>query len=462
VDLILSIRQMMADSRFFEAQKLAEASLPYLDNKSRLEIIPDYLEILLAQNKELPLNYLLEIIENSLEKNFFLAIKWQEQLPNIVPRQYFLQTEIIRIKFLEKKGKLDSLCLKIRDLKIALIEMNLPIKIDFLEQLIEKYFKDEFEFKILKLVHLFQIHDLSNAENFILKLLKEIKQKATQKNLRGRIQQIGELIKGLAEKKQLDLYQSFCTLYVEGISEKSDFKKIAELVIYAEDFEFQVLVLDLLIHLNLDDLAVEFSVVIRGHKKYKFIYISKYFPHLKPFFVFKKEKEIESENFTFEIEKIEVSSTPEIKSEVKEEKFFELNPDEELMTKSLKYQDLTSNQLIELSSSLIQSEYFRAACMAANLALKMTNDEKEYLKACYLKITSLFFLGDFRSVLDLGIEAINKSKTEDDILSFLYIVGESYFEMGLNEEALITFGKIISINPNYRKVQLKIKALNEV
>ena len=41
----------------------------------------------------------------------------------------------------------------------------------------------------------------------------------------------------------------------------------------------------------------------------------------------------------FEVEKIEVSSSPEIKSVVKEEKVFEFNPDEELMTKSLKYQD---------------------------------------------------------------------------------------------------------------------------
>jgi len=452
----------MADSRFFEAQKMVEASLSLQDNKSRLEIIPDYLEILSAQNKILPINYLLEIIENSLDNDFSSAARWYEKLPDSVPREYFLPTEIIRIKFLEKSGKLDTLYLKIRDLKIELIEKNLPIRIDLLEQLIEKYFKDDFELKILKLTYLFQINDLSNAEIFVLSLLKEMKQKATQKNIRERIQIIGDLIKGLPEKKQLELYQSYCLLYANGIVEKSDHKKVVELIIYAEDFEFQILVLDLLKKLNLDEIASDFSVLVKGNKKYKFIYVSKYFPQLKAFFLANKEPEKVEKNFKLEIERIEVGPDQNNDGQIIFEKSVEFNSDEEFMAKSLKYQDLNSSQLIDLASNLIQSEYFRAASVASHLALEMAINDKEYLKACFLKATSLYFLGDFRAVLDLGIEAITKSKSEDDILSFLYIVGECYFEMGLKKEALLTFLKISSINPGYRKVKMKIKVLNEV
>src|SRR5690606_24123183 len=85
----------------------------------------------------------------------------------------------------------------------------------------------------------------------------------------------------------------FCEVAGEGIQSQNDYKRVVEMVIYFDDFVFQVLVLDLLHKLELNEIAGNFAKEIKQNPEYSFVYFDKYFPHLKKFFV-KERKETPS------------------------------------------------------------------------------------------------------------------------------------------------------------------------
>jgi tetratricopeptide (TPR) repeat protein len=89
-------------------------------------------------------------------------------------------------------------------------------------------------------------------------------------------------------------------------------------------------------------------------------------------------------------------------------------------------------------------------------------DNRNYLKACYLKGSALFRLADFRGVLDLSLEALNKAESKDDILSFMYLQAESYLQMGKKLEAKKVLTQILSIDSNYRLTRYRLEGLNEI
>ncbi len=76
VDLIASIRQMMAEARFFEAEKLAEINLNDKSQQVRNELLEVYLESLKSQNKNIPEDFVIELIELNF-KNFY---EWKNYL----------------------------------------------------------------------------------------------------------------------------------------------------------------------------------------------------------------------------------------------------------------------------------------------------------------------------------------------------------------------------------------------
>ena len=46
--------------------------------------------------------------------------------------------------------------------------------------------------------------------------------------------------------------------------------------IYFEEYKFQVITLDLLLRLNLTEIAEDYSITVRGNKGYSFIYLEKF------------------------------------------------------------------------------------------------------------------------------------------------------------------------------------------
>ena len=69
MDVILHIRQMMADTKFSDAQREAETIFFLKDESLRKEVLPLYLEILKAQKKRLPVEMIIEVAERYIQSD---------------------------------------------------------------------------------------------------------------------------------------------------------------------------------------------------------------------------------------------------------------------------------------------------------------------------------------------------------------------------------------------------------
>jgi tetratricopeptide (TPR) repeat protein len=139
-----------------------------------------------------------------------------------------------------------------------------------------------------------------------------------------------------------------------------------------------------------------------------------------------------------------------------------MSDEEAVLVSSLKFQDYTSAQLIELAVGFIQSSYVRAAAEASQLSIKAAGTNAEFLKAAYLRATCLHQLGDYRAVVDLAFEALTKAEVQDDILSFLYLQAEAWDRLGKKSEARRALKKILAIDAKYRLTRERLERLNEI
>jgi len=456
----------MAEEKFYDAEKLSEISLMNNLIQDREVLLSLYLDAVKQQNKVPALKFTLEYVEMNLENSFERAFESFKLVEEINDDQHLTRKIKIQLKIAETSGELDTIYKEIKRFKLKLLELNKPIKFEFIEILISKYFKKDLDLKILELAYTLSTGNLKLVEKNIQELIQEIFQDHKCKNKKDKLLMLGKILESQDGKKHLELYQNYCFLFCFGIREKKDYKKIIELLILKQQFEYQVLVLYLIDHLNLFDIATIFAKTIKIKEDFNFIYVSKNYPNLKKYFGVQKKTSIDD------------SRPHEMKWDRCEEEFLgivkdldnqglssfqmEINTEEFKIINSLKFQELNEEQLINLASSFMQSEYFKAVQFALDLALKFDLSHEKYLKVLYLKSLASFKLGEFRSVLDLGIEALSKENNENDILNFLYLIGESYYFLDKRTEALVTFKKILNINENFRNVIQRIRELDEV
>lgn len=462
VDPISAIRQMMAESKFYEAFKTVEMHLSVGSGTERKDLLPIYLELLELQDKKLPEDLVVETAEFSIDEDPQEAIKWLEKLPEKVSPQNFRRIQILKIKIAEKKGRLYQLYSLISELKLRLFENRVPARMEYIDSLILKYFKQDFHLKLQDLALGLMLGDNTRAEEQIRELISSCTEKAAStKGTREKLIAIAEIIKTYKEKKQLEIYQSYCFLSAHGVSEKSEYKKLAEMIIYFDDFKFQLLVLDLLEKLGLPEVAAEYATTVRENSGYDFVHIEKYFGHLKKYFprivrpqATAARKETEVPDYTLERP---ISPLPATETSPEP-----LTEEETLIISSLKYQNYLPLQLIELAISFLHSNYLRAAAFAAEKAMNETTVNQDYLKAAYLRATCLFQLEDFRAALDLSLESLNRAEVQDDILSFLYLQAEAYARLKLKKEARRALKKILSIDSRYRLTRERLERLDEI
>ena len=271
---------------------------------------------------------------------------------------------------------------------------------------------------------------------------------------------IGEVLRHGELKYHLEIYQHFCLIYSKGIREKNDYKRIVEMIIYFDDFKFQLLILDLIHKIGLENEAVEYALGLKENPEYSYIYVDKFFSHLKPYFL----RPIKEKATTHQDEEIpdlklseryssEVMSTDvDVEESLDEKKYYHL----------LKYQSYSLNQLCDLAVSFLQSEMPNVALKATELAIQAANDDKEYLKGSYLKLTCLLVLKDYRAAVDTAYSALEKSSSQEDVLSFLYGQAEAYMRLNQKIKAIEILEKIIGIDYKYRLAKERLDKLNEV
>lgn len=461
MDPITIVRQMMAESKFYDAQKFIELHLMRADANSKVQLLPLYLELLELQDKFVSEELLLETAELSIDRDVDEGARWVEKLPAKTLARNFRRIQLLKIKIAERKGRLEELQQLIAEFKTRLFENRVPARVPEIDELVAKYFKNDFQLKLQEVALALMLGDVPRAEIQIAELICSCVERASAKGTRERLTGVAEIIKTQKEKKQLEIYLSYCRIAVNGITEKSDYKKLAELVIYFDDFRFQLLILDLLLRLNLTEEAADYAVDVRANKQYNFVYVEKYFSHLKHFFAKAKPAAAPKPSVFLDPSELELEAPLEPLEQATPE--FEENSDEEaLLVAGVRFGNYGTRELVELAVGFMQSNYIRAAAEASGMALKAATGNREFLTAAYLRGTCLLKLGDHRASVDLAFEALDRAEVQDDVLSFLYLQAEAWTQLGKVREAKRTLKKILSIDAKYRLSRERLERLNEI
>ncbi len=457
VESLVKLQQLMAESRFVEAEKLAEVCLidKKYDGVHELQLY--YFEILLAQEKKIPDQILINFLNSKIDQDLELVQKW---IPYVDPKNKKIERSLLKLKILisEKQGLNQALYAELQNFLLLQFEKKQSTTPDLIENFIRKYFPDDFNFKILKLSNDLHAYNLQDIEVKIKDLILACFESSTQRRRIEKIKKINNLLNNAGKIYHLEIYKSLCYLLTEGIKNKKDLKKVIEVIIYFNEIKFQTIILWILNENNLSSIAQRYSVVMRGNSKFKFVYLLKHYPNLKKYFL-NEEKERELLNTE---EKIDVDlDLQDKKQETNDwDEIAEVSDEEKMIPHLVKLQNYESHQLLDLSVSLYQSELYFASSEVAKIAYDLESSNVQKLKAIYLKTCSLLRLGDYRAVVDESLKALEISETQNDVLSFLYSLSEAYLKLGDKQLAKTMLMKIVSIDDKYRLAKMKLDNLN--
>lgn len=455
MDLIESIRQMMAEENFSSAEQALEVALISALPASRSELISIYLENLIHQKKSLPDHLVSEVIHLLWEKNSELALSIYDHSSPSLKSSNDSRVLFFRMKLAEKRGHIQELHDLISDYHLHLFERSLPFVPPFVNELVQKFFRVDFQLRLQGLALTLLRKDLKSAETQIQNLILEAHEKSSPKILREKLTALHNVLVSQTEKGILEIYQSFLSILVHGFQDKKDFKRLAEAVIYLDDFRFNVMLMQILGGNGYSELATSYAHELADHKNYDFVYIAKHFPDLKKYFV----------SITQPIARATSWETPDLSLDEEVENDLVLSDlpdrfeDEEILVHLVKNQEFSEESLLDLSVSFIQSELPRVAHAAAMIVHERSQDNRIKLKAAYLALTSLLQSGDYRRAVDLALESMKLVDTTDDLLSFLYCEAEAYLRLEMKSEARQVLKKILSIDSRYRMARERLERL---
>lgn len=458
VESIPRIQQLMAESRFVEAQNEAEIQLNLRKGSETTELIESYFQTLVAQDKPVPGELLLKLIELSLPDKIQIAKTWIERLDltkNLNKRRVLL----VKMSIAESLGRTEELYKLVSEFQIDCYENNYPVQNETVERISKKYFNQDFQLGLQRLAITLLRLDLGEAEKIIRSLIISCYEKTSSRGKAERLRRIADVLSGAERLYHLDLYRTLCVLLANGISEKKDLKKLIEVIIFFEDFKIQAIILNYLEENKLLEIATAYAAEVRKNKEFNFVYFEKFFPRSKQHFI--KAKNIKEVETQIE-EKIDLELTEEIPKLVFENIENEITEEESVLVNVLKYNNYSSNELVELAISFLQAEYYKAGLKAADLAYSSAEDDKMKLKSGYLQISCLLRIGDNRAVLDRAIEALQIAESQNDVLSFLYCQAEALIKLNDTIAAKSVLKKILIIDQNYRLAKERLEKLNAI
>ncbi len=456
MDTISKIQQLMAESRFVEAQKTCEVEFVQ-KNSEQPELLGLYFESLMAQSKPLPQELLLTLIEKYLIQDPDKAERW---LAEFKGSHNNLRIILIKIAVAEKKGRTENLYQLISDYQVLRFETRIPVISGNVIELTNKYYKNDFHLQLQRLALNLLRMDLTHAEGELKGLILSCFERSSTRGTKEKLSALSEVLKTPESLFHLEVYKTFTHLLAHGMTEKKDYKKIIELVIYFEDFRLQVLLLDFMWRQDLKDVAEEYASIIRKNKEYTYVYFDKYFPHLKSLFFKKQEKTIPEKITLISEEDLKIAKFSPPSTE--DQGPAVINEEEVLLAHVLRHQSFSCCELLDIAVSFLQSEFYHAGLKAAELASMAGESDQERLKSSYLKVFCLLKLGDYRAALDSSLEALKTAKTENDVLSFLYAQAEAHTHLKEFKAAKTILKKIITIDSGYRLAKERLEKLNAV
>jgi tetratricopeptide (TPR) repeat protein len=462
VENISRIQQLLAEAKFVEVQQLIEQSLNQnLDSQALENLLELYFDCLKSQNKCKPIDKLIKLIEIKIDNNSDDVQKWLDQFNQAELQKYQFEILNLKINYYHRRGRLDDLYNTLRDFQNYFYEFRIPLVPSKVKDLIQKYFPQDFHLKVQALALDLLRMDLLSAESKLKELIFNSIINQTNRETKNKLNLLVTVLNTLPLLYQLDIYRNFCLMLTEGIKTKKDLKKIIECIIFIDDFKLQVIILKLLLKLNLDDVAASYVQVIKNNVDYDFVFLDKYLPDLKKYFVTSRsQKIIETKKESIDLT-LEGEITPLINLEFSEIQN-ELLEHENLLSKLIKVQEFESETLLDLAVNFLQSDLNKTAIETIRLILEKSNDRQTKLRAHYLLATAYLKSNDYRAALDCCLVAMEMAESQNDILSFLYGQAEAYLKMKDKINAKKVLEKIVSIDRNYRLAKEKLEMIDAI
>lgn len=450
----------MAEAKFLEAQKAVEVLLVTLPPAERRSVLPLYHDLLQQQQKSLPAHLLLELAEDHLGTSPDQTIIYLNELGASDRLKFFRRYTLLKIAIAAEKGMARELYDLLSSFQLYLYEKKAPAVPEKVLLVIEKFFKKDFQLKLQQLALTLQLSNHLLAELIVKELIEICIEKAAPKGIREKFSAIGDVLQAGIKEGPLLVYLNFCRLTAAGITEKTDYKKLAEIIIFFDDFKSQAHVLNLLDKLELREIAHSYAVDVRNNQHYDFVYFDKFYSHLKKYFVDLPILAVSSQA-AFEAIDLTLEQAP---PGISEDTLIALDflDDEANIIMALKYGSYSPEQLLDIATNFIQSHFYHAGLKAAEMINSQSMDQTLIIKANYLRMICFFHLRDYRAALDLSLQAQESSSSESELLSFLYAQSEAYLKLGEMKSAKRTLQKIVSIHADYRLAKEKLEKLNEI
>lgn len=449
---------MMAEQKFSELQKLIEVQLTF-EKESRYELLSLYVDAIKAQEKIVPPEIILELAEHYSETHeHSLSHELLSNLPLKIRETFFIRLAKIEMKAAVDKGQMGELYTLIANFYLRQFEKQMPFVPSWIRGLSAKYFSGDFNLHLKDLALALLTNDVDRAIELTKVLLVGCVEKSSPKGTQQKLNLLSEVLRSGGHKGHLEIYQSYCLLAARESLDKTDYKKIVEMIIGFDDFKFQVMVLNLLHQHNLIEEAQSYSEVLKGHENYDYVYFDKFFPRLKSYF-YKFNRPTEEEKKPVPSPDLDLEhplTLGALGDVVPPESSDDLDT---YYLNFLKYQNFSADQLCDLAVSFLQSEMPKVALRASELVILNAHDDQTFLKGSYLKLTALLQLLDYRAALDTCLEALSKARSEDDVLSFLYAQAEIYMRVQQKTEAKQILKQILSIDAKYRSAKERLEKL---
>lgn len=458
VENISKIRQLFAESKFVEVQKEAELVIYQSKSSTSKELLEIYLNSLKAQSRPLPAEQVFLLIDKLLPSSPDEAQEWLL----LISKERVKDTQrvlLIEIQIAELKGKTEDLYNLISRYQIEKFEACNPSIPIIVQTLTKKYFPNDFHIQLQRLAIELMRKELAACEQLIKELILSCFERSSPKGTKEKLNSLYEVLRTSDGLQHLELYKNFCNLMYYGFLEKKDYKKVIEFVIFFEDFKFQALILNLMVKEKLDDIAAEYAHELRQNKEYNYVYLDKFFPHLKKFFYQRPQNKTKPSSVT---EKIDLTVEKSPSYQFYDEILSDVTNEEILLSQLLKHQNFTTSELLDVAVSFFQSELYLAALKASELAYDSSVDSNLKLRSSYLRVTCLLKTGDCRAALDISLNALNISETQNDILSFLYSQAEAHLRLKEYKSAKSVLKKILSIDSSYRMARERLDRLNAI
>lgn len=451
-------RQMMAEEKYFEVQKLIEASLS-IQNRPSLEILKLYYRALFQQKKEPPKDLLLALVEEEIKQNNF-----DESMIFMSSLEKYKDCEqVTKLKLIlaQKMGRIHELYEMASNYLIRQIDEKIPIIPEWMNSLIDEYFKKDFNILLKKLAICLMCSDHKESEKLSIRIISLIFENTSYKDKKAKLFQLGKIFNFISNKGPLEIYQNFCLISYKGIQEKKDYKKIIEMVIYFNEVPMQAALISLMDELGLKSDAKEYFQFLSETKKIEQVYFHKYYARLVEGLQ-RNKQELSQPSEASVVKIVEVSSEKRVKKEkifFNEDQSFE---EEEIPIDYLNHQNLDVIQFCDLAVGHFQSDLPRQALRIVELGLDKAQSDEDILRLMYLKVTGQIITRDYRGAIDSCLIALSRAKSKQDILSFLYCEAEAYLRVGDLKRAKSILLKIHSIEPTFRMTKDRLEKLNEI